>query len=154
MAAALALGACDRAPAPESSAAPPPPVEADTQAIRNLIARTAAMNNDGDVEGWVALFEDGAVYMPSGQPAVTTREGLREIASAGFTSWRSQIDLVPDEIIVAGDWAFARSTVTGTVTPAGGGDASPVDLKQLVVYHRQPDGTWRIARLIGNTNLS
>jgi len=25
-------------------------------------------------------------------------------------------------------------------------------VKQLVVYHRQPDGTWKIARLINNPN--
>lgn len=122
------------------------------QAIRGIIARTEAMNNEGDIEGWTALFEDGAVYMPSGQPAITTRNGLRETARAGFTSWRSQIRITPDEVVASGDWAFARSRVTGTATPIVGGDPISVDLKEIVVYHRQADGSWKIARLIGNNN--
>lgn len=126
--------------------------QADAQAIRGIIERTQTMNNEGDIDGWTDLFEEGAVYMPPGQPAVTTREGLREVARAGFTRWRSQIRIAPDEIVPSGDWAFARSHVTGTTTPAAGGDPIAIDLKQIVVYHRQADGGWKIARLIGNSN--
>lgn len=125
---------------------------ADEVAIRELIAQTAAANNVADTAGWVALFEDRAVYMPPGAPAVTTREGLQEMAAAGFGPYAADIQITPVEIVVSGDWAFARSHVTGTVTPRAGGDAIPVDLKQLVIYHRQRDGTWKIARLIGNRN--
>jgi len=120
--------------------------------IREVVQRTQAMNNSGDIDGWVGLFEEGAVYMPPGQPAVTTREGLREIAKAGFTAWQSQIRITPDEIVPAGEWAFARSHVTGTATPVNGGAPVSVDLKQVVIYHRQSDGSWRIARLIINSN--
>ncbi|HSJ63746.1 MAG TPA: nuclear transport factor 2 family protein [Gemmatimonadaceae bacterium] len=126
----------------------------DAAAIRAVIARTEAMNNAGDVEGWVALFEPGAVYMPPGQPAVTTVERLREAGRAGFTSWKSAIRIEPEEIVTSGDWGFARSTVRGTATPVAGGDAIRIDVKQLVVYHRQAGGEWRIARLITNSNGS
>ncbi|MDX1547243.1 MAG: SgcJ/EcaC family oxidoreductase [Rhodothermales bacterium] len=132
-----------------------PPAEdpaADEAAIRALIDRTAALNNAADTTGWVALFEDGAVYMPPGSPSVTTRAGLEEAAAAGFGSYATDIRIVPDEVVVAGDWAFARSHVTGTATPRAGGDAVPVDVKQLVIYHRQADGAWKIARLITNSN--
>ena len=110
------------------------------------------MNNVGDVEGWVALFEKGAVYMAAGQPAVTTREGLRDVAQAGFSSWRSNIQITPDEIVLSGDWAFARSHISGSVAPIAGGESIQIDMKQIVLYHRQPDGGWKIARLIGNSN--
>lgn len=125
---------------------------ADEAALRALIDRTAALNNAADTTGWVALFEEGAVYMPPGSPAVTTRAGLEEAAAAGFGSYATEIRIVPDEIVVAGDWAFARSRVTGTATPRAGGEAVSVDVKQLVIYHRQADGAWKIARLITNSN--
>jgi ketosteroid isomerase-like protein len=133
-----------------ASAGPAP--QADAAAIRELIQRSEALNNAGDVEGWTALFEDGAVYMPPGLPAVTTREGLRAIARAGFTSWRSRIRMQTEEIVPSGDWAFARSLVTGTATPAAGGDPVTIDIKEIAIYHRQRDGSWKIARLIANSN--
>jgi uncharacterized protein (TIGR02246 family) len=133
-----------------------PGVESDTAsdeaAIRELIAQTAAANNAADTLGWVSLFEEGAVYMPPGAPEVTTRAGLREMAAAGFGPYAAAIQITPTEIVILGDWAFARSQVTGTVTPRTGGDAVTVDVKQLVIYHRQRDGSWKIARLINNRN--
>lgn len=125
----------------------------DEKAIRALIERTEQLNNDGDVEGWVALFAPGAVYMPPGSPEVHTVDGLREAATAGFTHWRSHLQIDPKEIVVSGDWAFARSHVHGHVEPREGeGERHEINLKQLVVYERQPDGSWKIARLIGNRN--
>lgn len=68
---------------------------ADEAAIRQLIQQTAAENNAADSLGWVALFEDGAVYMPPGAPEVTTREGLLEAAAAGFGAYAAAIQITP-----------------------------------------------------------
>jgi uncharacterized protein (TIGR02246 family) len=124
----------------------------DEAAIRDLIARTAALNNAADTLGWVALFEDGGVYMGSGIPEVTTRSGLLDVAAAGFGPYAAAVQITPVEIVILGDWAFARSHVTGAATPRAGGEPIPVDAKQLTLYHRQPDGTWKVARLIVNSN--
>lgn len=124
----------------------------DESAIRGLIGQTAAFNNTADSLGWVSLFEDGAVYMAPGMPAVTTESGLREAAATGFGGYQADIRIEPVEIVVLGDWAFARSNVSGSVTPRAGGDAIMVDVKQLVLYRRQSDGSWKIARLISNSN--
>jgi len=125
---------------------------ADSTAINALIDRATAANNAGDIEGWVALFEDGAIYMPPGSPEVTSMDGLKGAAAAGFTRFNADIRIIPVELAVLGDWAFSRSKVTGSVTPKTGGDRIPVNIKQLTLYHRQGDGTWRIARLMNNTN--
>jgi uncharacterized protein (TIGR02246 family) len=126
-----------------------PDSAADREAIRAVIERTEAANNAGDVEAWVALFDDGAVYMAPGSPTVDTREGLVEIARMGFRH-QADIDIQPVEIRVAGEWAFARSRVTGTVTLADSGDVVEVDTRQIAIYHRDGQGRWRIARLIMN----
>jgi uncharacterized protein (TIGR02246 family) len=124
----------------------------DETAIRELISQTAAANNAADTLGWVALFEEGAVYMPPGAREVTSRAELKEMAAAGFGPYAADIQITPVEIVIWGNWAFARSQVIGTVTPRAGGEAIPVDLKQLAIYHRQPNGSWKIARLINNRN--
>ncbi len=125
----------------------------DETAIRALIQKTQDANNAGDVEAWVSLFAEDAVYMPPGAPAVTTRKGLVEIAKAGFRN-RASITIEPLEIRVFGDWAFARSRVTGSVRLHDRDEVVPVDVKQLVIYSRGADGAWRIARLINNSNAS
>jgi uncharacterized protein (TIGR02246 family) len=131
----------------------PPPLDADVAAIQTLIDRTADANNAGDIMGWVELFTDDAVYMPANGPAVTTRDGLESIAVSGFSRYRSNIEITPVEIEVFGDWAFARTAVTGSVVPRGDGNPIRIDMKQIALYRRQSNGRWKLARLIGNSNL-
>ena len=140
----LGLAACGARPAPDPAA--------DEAAIRALMQRTEVANNAADTTGWVALFEDGAVYMPPGMPEVTSRAGLLEVAAGGFGPWAAAIRITPVEVVVAGDWAFVRSAVTGQVTSRSSGEVVPVDVKQVVIYRRQADGEWKIARLINNSN--
>ena len=127
-------------------------IPSDERAVRSLIARTAAANNAGDVEEWVSLFDEEAIYMPPGGPAVSGEAELRRVAQSGFSAWKSAIEIEPEEVIVSGDWAFARTRVTGSVVPRAGGDAVAIDNKQIVVYRRGTDGRWRIARQITNAN--
>lgn len=124
----------------------------DEAAILALIEETQQANNAGDVERWVALFADDAVYMPPGVPAVTTQEELVETAEAGFRN-QASIEIEPLEIEVVSDWAFARTEVSGSVEVAETGEVVSVDVKQLVIYRRDPaTGEWRIARMMSNRN--
>jgi uncharacterized protein (TIGR02246 family) len=134
------------------AAAPRADRVADSSAIQALNDRATAANNTGDIESWVALFENGAIYMPPGSPEVTTVEGLREAARAGFSRYAADIRIVPTELRILGDWAIGRSHVTGSVRPKAGGDSIPIDIKQLVIYRRQNDGSWRISRMMNNSN--
>ena len=103
------------------------PSREDAQAaIRALIQRTEDANNAGDVDAWVALFADDAIYMAPNAPSVTTRAGLIEVAIAGFRH-RASIDIEPLEIQIFGDWAFARTRVSGNVRLQGTGALVPVD---------------------------
>jgi uncharacterized protein (TIGR02246 family) len=144
---ALAALACLAAPAAAQVTSGP---DEDIAAIASLIKAVEAANNAGDVEAWVALFTEDAVYMPPGVPAVTTRPELVEIARAGFVH-DAAIDIEALEIHVMGDWAFARTRVGGTVTLDGSGDVITIDVKQIAIYRREAAG-WRIARLINNAN--
>jgi len=125
---------------------------ADIEQIRELIRKSTEANNRGDVDGWVDLFDDNAVYMTNGMPEISTKEGLEEVARSGFTSGKTDIVMTPDEIEVLGDWAFARSQIKGIYTPNNDDTPLPIDMKQIAIYRRQADGSWKIARLIGNSN--
>ena len=131
-----------------------PTPSADTLAIRALLERSADANNAGDVAGWVELFADDAVYMPDNSPPITTRDDLERVAVSGFGRYRNNIRIEPVEIVLLGDWAFAQVHVTGNAVPRGDGNPVVVDMKEIALFRRQADGTWKIARLIGNSNRS
>jgi len=124
---------------------------ADKEAIRALISKVEAANNAGDVDTWVACFAPTFTYMPPNLPPITDRDSLIEIAKFGFRNHAS-IRISPVEIQVCRDWAFSRSHVGGNVELFGSGKVLELDLKQLVVYRRNSQGTWQIAQLMINSN--
>ncbi|MBD3225511.1 MAG: SgcJ/EcaC family oxidoreductase [Caldithrix sp.] len=126
-------------------------IDEDKTAIKKLIQKTETYNNASDVEKWVNLFSADAVYMPPGSPAVTTRKELIETAKAGFKH-QASISIEPIEINVSGDWAYARTKVTGEVNVFDSEEVVTVDVKQIVIYTRELDNQWRISRLISNSN--
>ena len=127
-------------------------LDADIAAIQAFINHANDINNAGDIAGWVELFADDMVYMPDGQPPITTREALEGAAVSHFSRYRPNIQISTDEIQVLGDWAFARTTVNGTLTPRGNANPIRVDRKEIAIYRRQPNGSWKLARLIGNSS--
>ena len=124
--------------------------QSDSTAIERVIRDVAEANNAGDVERWVGLFAPDFVYMAPGAPAVTSREELVGVARTGFRN-KASIEIRPLEIRVAGAWAYARNAVTGSVTIAGSGRQVAVNVKQLAIYVRTPNG-WRISRLMMNSD--
>ena len=130
--------------------------EADKAAIRALISRAVEASQAGDAAAWAALFADGGVYMRPNGPEITTRTGLQEFAQLYLGQYQSQVAISPVEIEVFGDWGFARTSVKGTIQARAGGDPVPdpipVDGKEIGIYRRQQDGTWKLWRLIGNSN--
>lgn len=125
---------------------------ADVEAIRAFINRATEINRKGDAEAWADMFAEGGIFMPQDQPEVTTRQELLASAQRYRDKVDSNITITPVEIEVFGDWAYARTTVQGTNTPKGGGDPVKVDFKEIAIYRRQSDGTWKLWRLIGNKN--
>jgi len=125
---------------------------ADRTAIEAMIREAETANNSGDVDRWVGLFAPEAVYMPPGMPAVSGEESLRDVAAAGFSAAVARIAIEPQDIVIAGDHAIARSEVRGDATLTSDGTRIEVNLKQVAVYRRQSDGSWRITHLIMNRN--
>ena len=53
---------------------------------------------------------------------------------------------------MVGDWAFERANYTFRLTPVAGGAAMQENTKNLRILQRQPDGSWKIAREIWNSD--
>jgi uncharacterized protein (TIGR02246 family) len=149
---ALALAATVSCSQPTGARDP----EADKAAIRAFISRAAKLSQAADAAAWVNLFAEGGTYMPPNGPEVTTRAGLQDVAARYFGEFQPRVVITPVEVEVFGDWAFAKTTLKGTLLPRAGGDPVPepvpIDGKEIAIYRRQQDGGWKLWRLIGNSN--
>lgn len=134
-------------PAPEAEAAPT--TEADAEAIEQAHQEAISAFNAGDVDALMAFWTDEPVYMPPDVPALQGKEAIREFYGQLLAGM--EIDsLSSEEVVVAGDWAFERGSVSATMILEEGGEAEQVSAKYLDVWQRQADGSWKVARAIWN----
>ena len=127
--------------------------EADVEAIRGLQRTYLAALDASDAEQYAALFTDDGVLMVPNEPPVNGSEAIDAELQAVFDQVGFENhDISTAEMVVLGDWAFARGTLTGTM--AGRPDGEPFESTRswVMIFQRQPEGSWRIARYILNSD--
>ena len=117
----------------------------DEQAIRNLVATWMEATNAGDVARIVPLMADDVLFLTPGGPPFG-----RDAFVAGFTAFAQQQRInctgELEEVVVAGDMAYARARLAVSITPRNGGETSYLAGFTLGVYRKTPDGRWVLAR--------
>jgi ketosteroid isomerase-like protein len=125
----------------------------DEDAVREIAkvrdAWTAAVKAK-DVERLIGMLTDDIVMMHPNRPAVIGLAANRADLLAAFGKFHVDQIVVSDEMVVAGEWAFDRSRATTTLTPVVGGAPVTVRSKAITILRHQADGSWKIARVIGN----
>ena len=138
------------------SASPPNPPgsqEQDQAALRALSRDWRLAARAVDVERYMSLLTEDVVVLISGHPAVTGASAVRTLVKEFFRDYRiSEESFTPVEIIVCGEWAFDRGTYHAQYEPLTAADTSrwwetPVTGWYLLLARRQPDGSWKYARL-------
>jgi len=125
----------------------------DRAAIDSVRIRYATTWKTGDAEQLAFLYTPDALVLYPNQPAVRGRAEIVTYFRGFFAEFAQEVfELTSEEIQVAGPWAFDRGTVRWRGVPRKGGE--PVDDlgKYLVVLHRQPDGSWKVARDMDNSD--
>lgn len=88
------------------------------------------------------FYAPDAVLMSPNQPAIVGRENIRVALQGMMDAGVTSLKLETIEIGSAGDLAWERARYTLSMTPPGGAPIQDVG-KSLVVFRRQPNGTWR-----------
>jgi uncharacterized protein (TIGR02246 family) len=128
-------------------------VEADIAAIEDVLNQYTQSMMDGDLDLWMSLYTDDTIKMLSDQPAILGKEKLRASMKPLFDNFKIEEFTLNDlEIQVAGSWAFSFCNFTVTMTPKAGGEQIYMDAKDLAIYERQVDGSWKVARDCWNSN--
>ncbi len=124
----------------------------DTSGIDRLRDIHIAALNAGDADAWAACFANDAVQMP---PHFGANSGKAAIEgwSKGFLSiFTCKFSLSVEEVQAAGGWAFERGRYDIALTPRAGGESMKDNGKYITIYQHQPDGSWKIARDIWNSD--
>ena len=87
-------------------------------------------------------YTDDAVFVGPGMPAI---EGRSAFLDAAPQISISSMEIVADSTLGAGDFAATLGRATWVTGPKGS-DAPIVRRRFLMVWRREPDGRWRIAR--------
>jgi uncharacterized protein (TIGR02246 family) len=131
-------------------------VEVEKAAIRKTVADYEAATNKGGAEGakgYASFATADARWLPPEAPAIRGREAIAQFA-AGFTEmrdFRAKFDLT--DVVVSGSGDIASSVGTYKITGNDREGGSQIfEGKFVDVWHKQADGSWKVAVGIWNTN--
>ena len=118
-------------------------------AVREAL-RTAV--NASDVDGILACWAPDGVLMPPHHPRVQGHAAIAEYFRTVFARRSLSFTFTESSVTLVGDVAFERLTYTVVAKSLTDGRATDDVGKGLHVYARQPDGRWRIAQDIWNSD--
>lgn len=125
----------------------------DNQAIRKLTEDWLAAVRTKDIARLKNMVTEDVIFLPRGLPRIRGKQAVEAMYNSFFPQFTSIEQTVSiEEVMVAGDWAFAWGTERLVLVPKTAG-ASPIQMegKGMSIMRRQPDGSWRFARGINNT---
>lgn len=126
----------------------------DVEAIKELVQDWHAGWENSDSEALIALFTDDPVLMPERQPVVIGKAAIRSLYDSFFERYTVKGECKVEDIEVSGNLGYFWVNYTLTATPKGEGDQIKDDSKSVFIVRRQADNSWKIARLIANSNRS
>jgi len=122
---------------------------ADAAALRAVHDRFSAALLRQDFDAVAALYAEDATLLPPQEPAVHGRAAIRKWTAA--VPRVTRIVLQVDDLDGRADVAYMRGAFAMTLEPEG---APPVSLagKYVEILKKQPDGVWRFAVDIFNSD--
>jgi uncharacterized protein (TIGR02246 family) len=135
----VTLAGCQSAPAGLS--------DADKAAIRSASQKYVEAANAQDVDAWIQLVSESAVYMPENHAPLEGRKAAAQWFSAPQSQGPLTLSLTTAEIEGRGDVAFVRGAYSLTRNNANVGTGNFIE-----IWQKESDGAWRIIRDVWNTN--
>jgi uncharacterized protein (TIGR02246 family) len=137
-----------------SGCAPQVDIEAERAAIRELTdVEWMEAGQAKDLDRWVSFHTDDALLFLPNAPLVTGKEAIRAVVSDLLSTpgYEGSWETTKVEVARSGDLAYSYGPQETTVNDAEG---NPVTDRQkwVAVWKKQPDGSWKCAVLILNSD--
>lgn len=121
----------------------------DTLQIRKTALHWTEAVARGDIVQLGQLMADDIVVIHGDGHIVSGRDRVLEDFARSFRTIRIRQILEPQEIVVAGDWAFDRSKVITVVSPVDRSDPKEYRSHTITILRKEGTEGWRVARSIG-----
>jgi ketosteroid isomerase-like protein len=135
-------------------AAPAP--KAETTALADSVAADPAAHqahenyvrviNSNNTDSLASMLTEDVVFLAAGEKPMVGKAAVRAWVDGYYKAFKTKWDKPVQEFVVSGDYAFERYSYTSTDTPVAGGKDVVDTGWGFVVYHRESDGVWRVAR--------
>lgn len=118
-------------------------------AIEKLLFSYRDALNASDVNKVLPLYTNDGVFMPSNAPSAMGQDQVKAAYEFVFSQIQLNIEFYIDEIVVNGDYAFARTTSKGTTLIHANKQTVAEENRELFVLQKT-NGQWKIARYMFN----
>lgn len=147
----LALAACQNETKNQSNISIENNMEQSTEksAIEKLLFSYRDALNTSDVNKVLSLYTSDGVFMPSNAPSAIGQEQIKGSYEFVFSQIQLNIEFFIDEIVVNGDYAFARTISKGTTLIHANGQTVAEENRELFVLQKTND-QWKISRYMFN----
>jgi len=135
-----ALCAACRAPTPA------PAVSADDPAAHQAHEAYVTAINSNDLDTLLGVLTDDVVFLAPQEPVMVGKAAVKPWLEGYLKAFKTHWDKPVQEFVISGEWAFERYSYKSSDTPLAGGALVEDTGWGLVIYHRESDGKWRVAR--------
>jgi uncharacterized protein (TIGR02246 family) len=118
-------------------------------AIEKLLFSYRDALNASDVNKVLPLYASDGVFMPSNAPSAVGQEQVKAAYEFVFSQIQLNIEFYIDEIVVNGDYAFARTSSKGTTLIHASKQTVAEENRELFVLQKI-NGQWKISRYMFN----
>jgi len=116
--------------------------QADADKLMQTSREWSKVAASGNMDAVLGYFDDNAVMISEGQPAVRGKQAIREYLEETAKVPGFKIEWDPQEAKVSGDMGYLIERTSVTMT---GPQGSPVtqQLQGLTVWRKQANGSWK-----------
>jgi len=124
----------------------------DVAQVKKLLRNYERVLNASDVEGVLKLYAKDGVFMPQHSIPQVGIDAIRASYEHVFEAIDLDVEFDIIEVeILTDQWAFARTTSSGTTTINADGAKVSEGNQELFLLRKQTNGEWKIARYIFST---
>lgn len=134
----LAVGACAPSGKPDSAAS--------DAAAKQVHANYVRVINSNNTDSLMSMVTEDVVYLEAGAKPYVGKSVVRPWIDGYFKAFHTTWDKPVDEFVVVGDVAYERYHYTSTDVPVAGGKPVVDTGWGFIVFRREADGVWRVAR--------
>jgi len=127
---------------------PKPDVDLDRSNIAALRNSWIEAVNRGDPDRLATFVTDDFVAIDNTGRCICGKARFKQDLENAFELYDVDRKVAGSEVIVLGRWAIEIDDMTSTATPVQDGAPIRARMKNVLVFARQADSSWKVARII------